>query len=228
LKQVKHKATKSKVPLVTIPEHIVEPTPEPTHEDLEFSEAIALQEHLHIASLTKECRALRQELDLCLNTYLLESKIVPLRGNSRQRQLREMSWTFLSLKKALPKGFPLLPCASSGSEVYQMTHFINACLLTLCQAEQWQYIENEALTTLVEQGRDELEQLEAKKVLYSYLLALLPHLRLSAEPSALETRAHVTLTQVYELLLEVRELIVAIGKGEQDAKTTERKVKRLK
>ena len=204
MKQLKAKNRKSKkTEALSPPElEVPEAKPEPEQSN-ELEEELALKQRQYTAQLRRECLTLRGRVDAHLSLWMREAGLKDLVGNTRQRVLREMSWTFLSLL-AKPAVHRSLPCAMTGSEIYQFTHLVNAFSLTLVPSEKlppWQ--ESGACVTiypLVEKARDEIEAFEARRELYTELLQLSP-----TEPvSGAKHIEQVTLRQVYELLLEVK------------------------
>jgi len=171
-----------------------------------LEQELVLKTALYISSLSKECHVLRDKVEKQIDKHLRAVGAVPERGNTRQRQIREMSWSFLALSSNLAKLYPkrleLLPCALNGSEVYQLTHLVNAFCLTLHGGEITTQ-EERPLAPLVTKTEDKMQALEARKALYTFLLAQAP-----AEVVTHEVTRGPTLKDVYELLKEVKELLV--------------------
>ena len=184
----------------------------------ELSNKLRIKELAYIAQLRKECSALRGRIDQHLNTWLALREVDKAIGNARQRQLREMSWTYLSLNLGndCSRGIHILPCAITSSEVYQLTHLINAFRLTLEEDNpRFEWVTNGnlvAIYPLAERGRDEIECLEAKKELYTYLLTLSPETYNSSDIQP-KVRDHRTLDEVYNLLQEVKEVLSGLSKS---------------
>ena len=173
-----------------------------------LEQELLLKTTLYISSLSKECHVLRDKIEKQIDKHLRTVGAVPERGNTRQRQIREMSWSFValpgdlaSMAKAYPKGFELLPCALNGSEVYQFTHLVNAFCLTL-KGEGITQQEERPLTPLVTRTEDKMQAFEARKTLYTFLLAQAPE-----EVVIREEVRGLTLKDVYTLLKEVKELL---------------------
>ena len=171
-----------------------------------LEQELLLKTTLYISSLSKECHVLRDKIEKQIDKHLRTVGAVPERGNTRQRQIREMSWSFVALgrsdsAKGYPRGFELLPCALNGSEVYQFTHLVNAFCLML-RGEGVTQQEERPLTPLVTRTEDKMQALEARKALYTFLLAQVP-----AEAVISKVTKGVTLQDVYTLLKEVKELL---------------------
>lgn len=191
------------VPTIKESEEKVEQALEASEASEEELNELRLKELQYIALLSKETRAQRALIDQRISAFLQRHGLPAALGNERQRQLREMSWTYLSLNKE-SKGVSILPCASSKSEVYQMTHLINAFRLTLEEESPQLQINGElvAVYPLAERGKDEIECLEAKRELYHQLISLSPESK-----GAMKRSEQVTNQQIYDLLLKVKEMV---------------------
>ena len=187
----------------------------PDLELTQLEQELKLKEALYLSSLSKECHSLRRQVEEQLDKHLRVIGVAPVRGNARQRQIREMSWSFLSLEEGYPKGFELLPCALNGSEVYQFTHLVNALCLTL-QGEAVTQQEECPLTPLVTRTEDKMQALEARRVLYTFLLAQVPREATESvrKPRGVQQAERgPTLQDVYTLLKEVKELLCSLKGG---------------
>ncbi len=181
--------------------------------DAQETEALAkeleLKERVYINGLQHECQVLRSRIESQINTHLKAIGVTPERGNGRQRQLRELSWSFASLPAlAFPNGFEILPCALSNSEVYQFTHLIQA-FVHCTRGGKVLTTKEQVIVPLATKAKDQMQALEARKALYEFLLAH-SELREETRDERRERGGH-TLEEVWQLLNELNERLKTKG-----------------
>lgn len=166
---------------------------------------LILAEQVYLNQLSQECQSLRSKLDRQIDFHLQSIGHNPERGNARQRQFRELSWSFPSDVASLPKDFEILPCALNPSEVYQFTHFIRAFLYCV---KRGRFIARESISVsaLVVKARDLMQAYEARKALYEVLL------KSSTLPEVKEVKRGPTHTMddVWVALTELKTLVQSL------------------